>query len=261
MKICAIPLEIKPNSPEDNLLTAAAALGRVEPDTDVVVLPELFTTGFERDKATAEALAETVGGKTMEAVRRWAQFFGFAIAGSFLARGEDGHLHNRAFFAEPSGETTYYDKRHLFILSAEDKTYTPGQALPPRIRFRGWDFALTVCFDLRFPVWCRSVPDRPYDILLVPANWPHSRAAQFKLLLAARAVENQGFTVGCNCLSPGDDSEYEPGDSAIYDNLGNPVHETRANGYLYALLDAERLRRGRERLPAYRVADRWTIEM
>lgn len=261
MKICAIPLEIKPNAPEENLLTAAHALSRVETDTDVVVLPELFTTGFERDKATAEALAETDDGKTMQAVRRWAQFFGFAIAGSFLARGADGSLHNRAFFTEPSGETTYYDKRHLFVLSAEDETYAPGQALPPRIRFRGWDFSLIVCFDLRFPVWCRSTREHPYDILLVPANWPHSRSAQFKLLLAARAVENQGYTVGCNCLGGKTEGEYEPGDSAIYDNLGNPIQETRTNGYLYALLDHDRLTKARDRLPAYKVADRWSIEI
>lgn len=261
MKICAIPLEIRHGAPEENIIGAAHALSLVEPDTDVVVLPELFTTGFERDKATALTLAEGAEGRTMEAVRRWASFFGFAIAGSFLVTDGGEHLANRAFFVEPDGETTLYDKRHLFPLSSENETYVPGRALPPRIRFRGWDFALIVCFDLRFPVWCRNLGRNPYDVMLVPANWPHSRASQFKLLLAARAVENQAYTVGCDCLGRDDYGEYERGDSAIYDNLGNAIQETRSNGLLYALLDREALRRGRERFPAWKAADNWTIEL
>lgn len=261
MKLCAIPLDIAPGAPDDNIISAAHALSQVESDTDVVVLPELFTTAFIADRKMAAKLAEPSDGRTVEAVKRWAAFFGFAIAGSFLATDTEGHIYNRAFFIEPGGDTTFYDKRHLFPLSTEDQVYTPGRGLPPLIRFRGWEFALIVCFDLRFPVWCRNRPERAYDVLLVPANWPDARAEQFKLLLAARAVENQAYTVGCNRTGHDDYGNYDHSGSVIYDNLGHPIQETRRNGHLYTLLERRRIDEGRSRFPAWRASDRWTIEL
>lgn len=261
MKICAIPLDIKYASPEENLLTAARELSQVEKDTDVVVLPELFTTAFVPDTATVASLAEENTGKTVETLKRWAQFFGFAIAGSFLAKDDKRHYYNRAFFVEPMGDVTFYDKRHLFPLSTEDKVYSPGHALPPRIRYRGWDFSIVVCFDLRFPVWCRNVPDHLYDVLLVPSNWPHSRISQYKILLAGRAVENQIYVIGCNRMGKDEYGEYLHSDSGIYDNLGNPIQETRRNGHLYTLVERKDLDEGRRRFPAFQASDRWTIEL
>ena len=260
MKICAIPLDIVFASPEENLLAAAHALSQVEKDTDVVVLPELFTTAFVADPKTLAATAEPRDGKTMENVRRWAQFFGMAIAGSFLCV-EDGHYYNRAFFTEPGGDTTFYDKRHLFPLSEEDKVFTPGRSLPPLIRFRGWEFTLVICFDIRFPVWCRNTPGRLYDVLLVPCNWAHSRADQLMALARARAIENQAYSIACNRTGTDPYGEYLRKDSGMWDNLGNPIHETRRNGHLYTLLERRDIDEGRRRFPAYKASDTYTIDL
>lgn len=260
MKLCVLPLDIVYASPEDNRVAAAHALSLVDTDTDVAVLPELFTTAFVPDSSQALGLAETDDGPTMTAVRRWAAFFGFAIAGSYLAKIPGGGCCNRAFFVEPGGDTTYYDKGHLFPLSTEDKVYTPGTSLPSRVRFRGWEFALAVCFDLRFPVWCRNDPTHPYDIFLIPSNWPHSRRHQYHTLLAARAIENQCYTVGANRTGTDDYGTYERSDSAIYDYLGEPVHETHRSGYLYVFPDRAKLDKARERFPFLKVADRWQLD-
>lgn len=261
MKICSIPLDIVYASPEENIVAAAHALSEVESDTDIVVLPELFTTAFVPDTKTVAATAEPNTGKTVEALRRWAQFFGFAIAGSFLATDGGGHYFNRGFFVEPSGDMSFYDKRHLFPLSTEDKVYTAGRDLSPRIRYRGWEFRLALCFDIRFPVWTRNRPENMYDVLLVPANWPHSRASQFKILLAARAIENQIYVVASNRSGSDKFGDYHFSDSGIFDNLGTPIQETRRNGYLYALLEHKELEEGRKKFPAYVATDNWSIEL
>lgn len=261
MKVCSLPLDIVYASPEENLVSAAHALSQVETDTDLVVLPELFTTSFVPDEKTVSSLAEDNNGKTISTLKRWAQFFGFAIAGSFLATDGNGHYFNRGFFVEPMGDITLYDKRHLFPLSTEDKVYSPGTAFPPRIRFRGWEFRLAICFDIRFPVWTRNRPENMYDVLLVPANWPHTRAEQFRILLAARAVENQIYVIACNRTGTDKYGEYPQGDSWIFNNLGTPIQETRRNGYQYALLDKDELMTGRKRFPAYVATDKWNIEL
>lgn len=260
MKICIAPLDIAFADVEANLLTAAHTLNKVESDTDLVILPELFTTGFVKDAPGAAGVAEANDGRTIAALKRWAEFFGFAICGSFLATDRPGHLANRTFFVEPGGDTTFSDKRHLFPLSAEDKVYSPAMAEPPIIRYRGWDFKLIVCFDLRFPVWCRNHPGADYDVLLVPANWPASRQDQFKLLLAARAVENQAYAIGCNRTGRDDYGDYPKGISVAYDNLGHAISETRRDGLLYAILDKEELTIGRHRFPAWQATDTWKIE-
>ncbi len=261
MKICTIPYDIVYASPEDNFSGVAHALSQVETDTDVVVLPELFTTAFIADEKTVATLAETNDGRTIETLKRWAQFFGFAIAGSFLATDGSGKYFNRAFFVEPLGDVTFYDKRHLFPLSTEDKIYTGGKKEAPVVRFRGWNFKLIICFDLRFPVWCRNIPCDLYDVLLVPSNWPHSRHIPYKILLTARAVENQAYTVGANRSGSDPYGEYTRNDSAIYDNWGNAIHETRRNGFLYALFDRTELEAGRSKFPAFKAADHWSLDL
>ena len=261
MKICAIPFDIVYASPEENLAAAGHALEQVEDDTDVVVLPELFTTAFVPDLGSVKVLAEDNSGRTVDTLRRWARKGGYAIAGSFLATDGSDSYFNRGFFVEPDGKATFYDKRHLFPLSTEDKVYTPGRAMAPRIDFRGWVFRIVLCFDVRFPVWTRNRPEDMYDVLIVPANWPHSRAGQFRILLAARAVENQIYVVGADRSGVDAYGEYLDCDSAIYDNLGNPMHEVRRGGYLYAVLDQDALLEGRRRFPAYIATDKWSIEL
>ena len=261
MKICAIPLDITYADVENNLISAAHQLNQVEPDTDIAILPELFTTAFIPDAKTIAQKAEPNDGHTIETVKRWAQYFGFAIAGSFLATDGNGKYYNRAFFVEPMGDVTFSDKRHLFPLSTENITYSPGTKLPPTIRYRGWNIRIIVCFDLRFPVWTRNCPDDMYDLLIVPSNWPVSRIKPYKLLLSARAVENQIYTIGANRTGTDKFGDYTVGMSSIYDNLGEEIKETRRNGHIYALLDLTNLKEGRERFPAYRASDRFSIDL
>lgn len=261
MKICSIPYDIVYASPEENFVGVAHALSQVEKDTDVVVLPELFTTAFIPDERGVAELAEKNSGKTVETVKRWSQFFGFAIAGSYLATDGKGKFYNRAFFIEPLGDTTFYDKRHLFPLSTEDKVYCPGEKPAPVIRFRGWSFKLIVCFDLRFPVWCRNIPGNLYDVLLVPANWSHSRSYPFKIFLSARAIENQAYTVGANRSGSDPYGDYKKTDSVINDYMGYPIQETRRNGFLYAILDRDELNLQREKFPVFQPSDKWSLNI
>lgn len=261
MKICAIPLDIVYANPDENILATAHALNQVEKDTDLVILPELFTTAFVADGKIVEQIAEGNDGKTMENVRRWAQFFGMAICGSFLARDGEGRFFNRAFFVEPAGDTAYYDKRHLFPLSTEDKVYSHGHSLPPRIRFRGWDFTMAICFDIRFPVWCRNTAFHPYDVLLLPCNWPHARASQLKTLAMARAIENQANVIVCNRTGQDDYGEYLRDDTGMWDNLGQSIRESRRNGFVYTILERAELDEGRRKFPVSKAADVWHVDL
>lgn len=261
LKVCVIPADISYADVENNLISTAHRLNQVEPDTDIVVLPELFTTSFVPDAGTVAAIAETNDGHTVESLKRWAQYFGFAIAGSFLATDGRGNYFNRAFFVEPMGDVTFTDKRHLFPLSNEHTIYKASQELPKNIRFRGWNIRLIVCFDLRFPVWMRNSHDDLYDLLLVPSNWPVSREKPYKLLLAARAIENQAYTVGANRTGTDKFGEYPTGISSVFDYLGEEIRETRRNGDIYALLDLDALKESRKRFPFYQAADRFSVEL
>lgn len=261
MKICVIPLDISYADVENNLITTAHQLNQVEPDTDIVVLPELFTTSFVPDAKTVADVAETNDGRTVESLKRWAQYFGFAIAGSFLATDSQGNYYNRALFVEPMGDVTFTDKRHLFPLSNEHTVYHAADEFPRTIRFRGWNIRMIVCFDLRFPIWTRNRADDLYDLLLVPSNWPIVRVTPYKLLLAARAVENQIYTVGANRTGTDKFGEYPTGISSVFDCLGEEIKETRRNGHIYALLDLNMLQENRKRFPAYRAADKFSIDL
>lgn len=243
---------------EENLRNVETIASKVTPDTDILVLPELFSTGFIQDGHVISALAEPINGDTISLLKALSRRYGFAIAGSFLCRAGE-KFHNRCFFIEPSGEETYYDKRHLFSLSAEHEIFAPGEKLPPVIRFRGWNISIIICYDLRFPVWCRN-RRRSYDAMLVPANWPQSRGYAWKQLLIGRAIENQAVYVGANRGGSDDYGDYDDM-SIIVDGLGKVVsHEDKDTGLLYADFDRDELDRMREKLPFGNDADDFAIE-
>lgn len=262
MKVAALPLDIKLGQKHENLIAAAERLRYVEPDTDVVVLPETFTTGFINSRERMAELAETNDGHTMDDVHRWASFFKMAITGSFIARDKSGsHLYNRAFLVEPSGDETFYDKHHLFV-NGEDAILTPGDKLPPRVRYMGWDFALAVCYDMRFPGWLRNREPR-YDVLLLPANWPEKRRYPWDTLLRARAIENQAYVVGANrcgevnmtevtCRpdSPAVVEQYLAESSVIIDYAGRSIGTMSPQGIIHATLSRDGLDKMRRHLPA-----------
>lgn len=256
MKIAAIPLDIVWSDKSENILAMVNTLRSLEKGTDLVVLPELFSTGFINDRQLLSALAETNNGPTIDAVKCWSAFHNVAICGSFLAK-NGGNYFNRAFFIEPSGEETFYDKAHLFSMSEECDLLTRGTAAPPIVRFRGWNVSFMICYDLRFPMWSRNVECK-YDIMLVPANWPMARRYAWERLLAARAIENQAYYVGCNRSGSDDYGDYDRQLTCIYDYTGHPV-STDDGKIVTATEDKQAMDRYREKFPVWRDSDRFTL--
>lgn len=263
LTIAAIPLPIAWADRRANFEAVEKAMASLRPGTDVVVLPELFSTGFIPDPDVMRREAEPSDGPAMQLITRLARQYRVAIAGSFLARGGDEAqpaIFNRAFFVEPSGETAFYDKRHLFSLSPEAQLLEAGQKPMPVVRFRGWNIALAVCYDLRFPVWCRNV-GMAYDVVLIPSNWPTSRGYAYHHLLIGRAIENQAWYVGADCSGTDTYGCYD-GMTAIVDHEGNIVAQSPADdptAPVYATADREKLEHTRKRMPAWRAADNFKI--
>ena len=195
-RISLVQSEILWNKVPENLATIEALLTNSDP-SDMIVLPEMFATGFVADALPPEA--ETAG--ILDWMQRLSQRTGAAVTGSVTVS-EAGDRYNRLFFVTPDGAVAHYDKRHLFCRSLEPELYRPGDALPI-FRYAGWKICPQICYDLRFPVWSRNRFENgeyKYDLLLYVANWPEARVDVWNTLLAARAIENQCFVAGCNCV-------------------------------------------------------------
>ena len=185
-------------------------------DVDLIVLPEMFTTGFSMNAA---ALSEESQGETLYWMQEMAVLKDAAMTGSIIVR-EQGSYFNRLFFVYPNGEFRTYDKRHTFTYADEHKTYSSGSE-KLIVEFRGWKICPLICYDLRFPVWSRNTED--YDLLLYVANWPAPRTAAWDILLQARAVENMAYCVGVNRVGKDGNDHLYIGHSAVYDPLGQLV--------------------------------------
>lgn len=188
-------------------------LERLAGRTDLIILPEMFTTGFTMSPVD---LAEPLHGPTTKWMQQMAQKTGAACTGSFIAT-EAGRYYNRLLFVYPDGSLDHYDKKHLFTLAGEHEHYTPGSRRL-EIAYRGWKICPLICYDLRFPVWSRNTND--YDLLLYVANWPDKRREAWMALLAARAIENQAYCVGVNRVGTDEKGHVYSGDSSIYDYSG-----------------------------------------
>lgn len=253
LKVVAFTVGIVTGDTGANMHNLEVFMTGIDADTDVVVLPELFSTGFIADKGKMAELAETNTGETITRLKQLSGRYNVAIAGSFLAH-TASNLYNRAFFIEPSGDETFYDKRHLFGVSAEASIMKHGDTTPPVIRFRGWNMAMIVCYDLRFPVWCRNTGNR-YDLLLVVANWPEARAYAWKHLLIARAIENQAYVIGANRGGHDEFGDYD-NLTYIFDYLGRPAAEINdRNNTVQSVLDKVRLNKFRENFPVWNDSD------
>lgn len=181
--------------------------------TDLIVLPEMFTTGFSMN---AQQLAEPMNGKTLQWMATQAQKYDAVVVGSFIVK-ENEKFRNRLFWMLPGGNYQYYDKRHLFTMAKEHLTYEAGTK-KLIVEWRDWKICPLICYDLRFPVWSRNVEN--YDLLIYVANWPVTRSFHWKTLLQARAIENQSFTVGVNCVGKDGAGYYYTGDSCIISPAG-----------------------------------------
>ena len=222
--------------------------------TDVIVLPEMFTTGFSMRH---ELLAEATESTTLAQMRVWATAKDAAICGSIIVI-EDEVYYNRLLWVQPDGKFFYYDKRHLFGLAEEDKYFGAG-ARKLIVTWRGWKICPLMCYDIRFPVWSRNVEN--YDLLIYIANFPQRRIHAWKTLLLARAIENQCFTIGVNRV--GDDATglHYTGDSCIVDYEGNLLfhHEEEEEIMTTQILDLTAQQSFRQNLPFLKDKDTFTI--
>ncbi len=184
--------------------------------SDLIVLPEMFSTGFSMD---AERLWDEPKGQTLEWMCTMAEQAGAAITGSFIVR-ENNQYFNRLFFVFPNGQFKTYDKRHLFTLAGEEKVFSAGSERLI-VEFRGWKIMPLICYDLRFPVWCRNNED--VDLQIFVANWPERRAMPWSALLKARAIENMCYVAGLNRVGEDGNGVAHSGHSAVYDELGNEL--------------------------------------
>jgi predicted amidohydrolase len=209
---------------------------------DIVVLPENFTSGFSMD---IEKVDNWASGETLEWVKGLAGELDIAIFGSVAFKMEDGSGRNRGLFVKPNGTFDFYDKRHLFTLGGEDKSYVRGDGRVI-VEFRGWKILLQICYDLRFPGFSRNVSSDLYDAIIYVANWPEPRIHAWRTLLQARAIENQCYVLGVN--RSGEDPA-----GTVYtgDSLGvGPLGEIFSEGPIVDLkCDREVLDGYRERYP------------
>lgn len=257
LNISLLPLEINWEDKAYNLSKLENCLKLLHPKTDLVVLPETFSTGFPSgmSKEDVECLAENTNGLTINFIKRLAREHNIAIAGSFICE-EKGKLFNRAFFVEPTGDEYFADKRHLFTMAGEDKLFSNG-AGRMKIRYRGWNISMIVCYDIRFPVWCRN-RNNEYDLLLAVANWPVPRIDAWNKLLLARAIENQAYVAGVDCKGT-DSNGYEyDGSSAVIDFKGKEIGKV-SGPFIYATLSYEKLSSFRQKFPAWQDSDPFTL--
>ncbi|MBD2768518.1 amidohydrolase [Hymenobacter sp. BT664] len=195
-------------------------LAQLTGPTDLIVLPEMFTTGFSMEAATQ---AETMAGPTVAWLRERAAAHQAVITGSIIIRENDTY-YNRLLWVRPDGRLSTYDKRHLFTLAGEQHVYTPGATRLVE-QWRGWCICPLVCYDLRFPVWSRNQRSQPYDLLLYVANWPAVRRTAWTTLLRARAIENVACALGVNRIGRDGLGHDYAGESALLDARGNYLLE------------------------------------
>lgn len=245
--------------PEANFRSLGTLIGERDRSADLVVLPEMFPTGFTMDP---HAVGTAVGPLAAEYLGSGARRSGAAYCGSTpYYRAAAEAFVNRMVLARPDGTTVRYDKRHRFSMAGEDRAYAPGDTAPVIAEVAGWRLLLQICYDLRFPVFSRNRPDAgAYDAIVYVANWPAPRREHWTTLLRARAIENQAYVIGLNRVGIDGLGLVYSGDSVVLDPLGEALLELggeRAAGA--AVLSRARLREVRESLPFLRDADAFSL--
>lgn len=192
--------------------------------TDIIILPEMFTTGFTMNPSK---LAEEHNGKGLQWMLNKSKDKNCVIVGSISVK-ENNNYYNRLYWTKPDGTYEFYDKRHLFRMGNEHEHYTSGDK-KLIIDYKGWKICPLVCYDLRFPVWSRNRKENNYDVLIYVANWPEVRSYPWKHLLIARAIENQVYTIGVNRIGEDGNKISHSGDTAIINPRGEIINQTKAN--------------------------------
>jgi predicted amidohydrolase len=257
MRVTLVQNDIVWEHPEANLLYYDSLLAGLTGKTDLVLLPELCTTGFSMK--TAE-LAESDTDRTITTLSQMAVNYNMAIAGSFIGLASNGKgSYNRGFFLYPDGRRDFSNKRHLFRMGEETAHFLPGNDRTI-ISYRGWNIRLLICYDLRFPVWSRNI-DNGYDLLLVCANWPAPRRHVWSSLLTARALENMSYVCGVNRVGTDGEGLSYSGDSCLIDAYGNALTTMQPDLVQVETvdIDLESLHRFRDKFPAWMDADRFQL--
>jgi predicted amidohydrolase len=256
LRIALIQTSLVWEDPSQNRMLIAEKINAINQAVDLIVLPEMFTTGFTMQ---AKKFAEEISGETFEFLKKWAKEKDSVICGSFIMK-ENEHYYNRLIWMEPSGAYSFYDKQHLFRLSNEHLTYTNG-AQKIIVQLKGWNICPMICYDLRFPVWCRNTVGTEsyrgaYDVLLFVANWPERRALAWKTLLQARAIENQSYVVGLNRVGMDGNAIYHSGDSSVFGALGETIcQEAHEEKTILVELNKEELIKTRRTYAFWKDAD------
>ena len=255
MRITYIQTALQWEQPEANRKQLANKIAALSGQTDLIVLPEMFTTGFSM---RADALAEPANGPTFQWMRTQAEQTGAAVTGSFICV-ENGCYFNRLIWMQPDGHFYQYNKKHLFSLAGEDQTYTAGNECPI-IVWRGWRIRPLICYDLRFPVWARQTPNNYYDVLIYVANWPQPRIHHWKSLLMARAIENQAYVVGVNIAGTDGKGLVYSGDSSVIDYSGQILScAAYSEQVVTVALNLEKMHEYRNQFPFLNDADRFEV--
>ncbi|MGN6542276.1 MAG: amidohydrolase [Ginsengibacter sp.] len=241
-----------------NLKMLQEKIEAIKEKTEIVILPEMFTTGFSM---RAELLAETIDGETMKWMERVAADNKIILTGSVIIE-QNGKFFNRLIWMLPNGEYGVYDKRHLFAYANEHAHYSSGnKKLIASVK--GWKINLHICYDLRFPVWARQdfQSENKYDLLINVANWPAKRSVAWQTLLRARAIENQCFVVGVNRTGKDGNRIYYNGNSTIIDPLGEIIYEKNKGEDVFTYtLQKEKITEIRNQFPFWQDADSFIIK-
>jgi len=242
----------------ENLQMFEEKIRSVTEKTEIVVLPEMFSTGFSMNPA---ALAETMDGETIQWMKKIASEKKIILTGSVIIKAGDDFF-NRLIWMLPNGAYGVYDKRHRFAYAGEDEKYTAGnKRLIASVS--GWKINLLICYDLRFPVWARQQfqdGESEYDLLIYVANWPEKRIHAWKTLLQARAIENQCYVIGVNRTGDDGNDIHYSGESMVIDPLGEVLYTKKDEEDIYTIkLDRSRLDEVRERFPFWRDGDKFNV--
>ncbi len=242
-------------SPDANIDTLNRWISEIPGNTDLIILPEMFLTGFSMD---VNSIAQEMNGVGVNWLTSVARTKNIAITGS-LTIAENGQYFNRMLIALPNGRLLWYNKRHLFRMGEEHKYFSPGNESIV-VNYKEWNIMPLVCYDLRFPVWSRNV-NLKYDLLLYVANWPQARREAYLTLLKARAIENQCYVVGVNRTGTDGNGIKYSGDSTVVDPKGRFITEISSNpGSITCSISLNELKEFRKNFPAYLDSDMFEIK-
>jgi predicted amidohydrolase len=254
LRIALAQVDLVWEDPEQNRVILTKDIESLKGVCDLLVLPETFTTGFSMG---ALSLAETMEGHTINWMKELSVCTQIAICGSLIIKAGE-LVYNRFVFVKPDGEVSFYDKRHLFSIGGEAHPFVNGDK-KLILEYLGWRIALYICYDLRFPVWCRNVNDT--DLMIFTANWPTSRNEVWNILLKARAIENQVVVADVNRIGTDGNGIAYSGNCQTINMRGENINPeiTMNNGWTVYELSINELRLFREKFPVARDADNFTI--